>query len=147
MHSLLTLIVQIAVILVVARAVGWLFRKLHQPQVVGEMAAGILLGPSLLGWVAPGVSAALFPPESLPHLNTLSQVGLLLFMFLVGLEFDPRLLRGRGHAAVVTSHVSIIVPFFLGALPPLFLYPRLSHRSVDFTGFAPFPRPPMRLTS
>src|SRR5687768_4143032 len=147
MHSLLTLIVQIAVILVVARAVGWLFRKLHQPQVVGEMAAGILLGPSLLGWVAPGVSAALFPPESLPHLNTLSQVGLLLFMFLVGLEFEPRLLRGRGHAAVVTSHVSIIVPFFLGAMLALYLYPRLSDSSVGFTGFALFLGAAMSVTA
>src|SRR5919204_6040999 len=106
MHPLLTIILQIGVILVAARAVGWLCRRLRQPQVVGEMAAGILLGPSLLGWVAPGVSAAIFPQDSLPHLNTVSQVGLLLFMFLVGLEFDPRLMRGRGHAAVVTSHVS-----------------------------------------
>jgi Kef-type K+ transport system membrane component KefB len=147
MHSLLLLILQIAVILVVARGVGWLFRRLHQPQVVGEMAAGILLGPSLLGWVAPDTYAALFPKESLPNLNTLSQVGLLLFMFLVGLEFEPRLLRGRGHAAVVTSHVSIIVPFFLGSLLALFLYPRLSDSGVHFTGFALFMGAAMSVTA
>src|SRR5919108_1207430 len=147
MHSLLLLILQIAVILVVARGVGWLFRRLHQPQVVGEMAAGILLGPSLLGWVAPDTYAAIFPKESLPNLNTLSQVGLLLFMFLVGLEFDPRLLRGRGHAAVVTSHVSIIVPFFLGALLALYLYPRLADSSTHFTGFALFMGASMSVTA
>ena len=65
MHGLLLLLVQVAVILVAARAVGLVFRWFNQPQVVGEMVAGILLGPSLLGWVAPGVSAAVFPPESL----------------------------------------------------------------------------------
>lgn len=147
MHFLLTLLLQIAVILTVARAVGWLFRLFRQPQVVGEMAAGILLGPSLLGWVAPGLSAALFPVESLAYLNVLSQLGLILFMFLVGLEFDPRLLRGRGHAAVVTSHVSIIAPFFLGALLALYLYPRLSDSSVSFTGFALFMGAAMSITA
>jgi Kef-type K+ transport system membrane component KefB len=105
---------------------------------MGEMVAGILLGPSLLGWLAPGVSATLFPPESLGFLNALSQVGLLLFMFLIGLELDPELLRGRGHTAVVTSHVSILAPFFLGTLLALFLYPRLSDSSVPFTSFALF---------
>ena len=147
MSPLLLLILQIAVVLVVARAVGGLFRRLHQPQVVGEMAAGILLGPSLLGWVAPGVSATLFPPESLGNLNTLSQVGLIAFMFLVGLELDPRLLRGRGHAAVVTSHASIVVPFCLGTALALFLYPRLSDDGVRFTGFALFMGAAMSVTA
>jgi Kef-type K+ transport system membrane component KefB len=147
MHALLILILQIAVILIVARAVGWVFRRVGQPQVVGEMAAGILLGPSLFGWLAPDASAALFSPESLGNLNTLSQVGLLFFMFLVGLEFNPRLMRGRGHAAVVTSHVSIIVPFFLGAVLALYLYPRLSDGSVSFTGFALFMGAAMSVTA
>src|SRR5687768_18431394 len=110
MSTLLTLLLQIAVVIVAARLVGWVFRRIRQPQVVGEMAAGILLGPSLLGWVAPDVSAFLFPKESLQHLNVLSQVGVVLLMFLVGLELDPKLLRGRGHAAVVVSHVSIVAP-------------------------------------
>jgi Kef-type K+ transport system membrane component KefB/nucleotide-binding universal stress UspA family protein len=147
MSTLLTLLLQIGVILAVARGVGWLFRRIHQPQVVGEMAAGILLGPSLLGWVAPELSASLFPPNSLPVLNTLSQVGLLLFMFLVGLEFDPRLLRGRGHTAVVTSHASIVVPFTLGAALTLLLYPRLSDSSVSFTAFALFMGAAMSVTA
>lgn len=146
-HFLLTLLLQVAVVLVVARTVGALFRLIHQPQVVGEMAAGIMLGPSLLGWVAPGVSAALFPVESLGYLNTLSQLGLVLFMFLVGIEFDARLLEGRRRAALVTSHVSIVAPFVLGAALALYLYPRLAESHVHFLGFALFMGAAMSITA
>ncbi|MFL5382027.1 MAG: cation:proton antiporter [Longimicrobiaceae bacterium] len=141
------LLVQIAAVVVAARGVGLLFRRIGQPQVVGEMAAGILLGPSFLGWIAPAVSARLFPPDSLGFLNSISQVGLLVFMFLVGLELNPRLLRGRGQTAVVTSHASIVVPFVLGALLSLHLYPRVSHASVGFTGFALFMGAAMSVTA
>jgi Kef-type K+ transport system membrane component KefB len=147
MHWLLIFILQLAVILVAARVVGLLCRFIQQPQVVGEMAAGILLGPSLLGWAAPEVSAFLFPPASLVHLNTASQLGLLLFMFLVGVEFDPKLLRGRGHTAVMTSHVSIVAPFFLGSVLALHLYPQLSDSSVDFVGFTLFMGAAMSVTA
>src|SRR5262245_19327038 len=116
MLHLTTLLLQVATILVACRAVGWLFRRIHQPQVVGEMVAGILLGPSFFGWVAPQLSSALFPADSLPALNSLSQLGLLLFMFLVGLELNPSELRRCGKTAVVTSHTSIVVPFILGVL-------------------------------
>jgi K+:H+ antiporter len=141
------LILQIGTILIVARLAGWLFGKLHQPRVVGEMLAGILLGPSLLGWLAPGISAAIFPPDSLGHLNSLSQVGLLIFMFLVGLELDLGHLRELGRAAVMTSQVSIIVPFILGSAFALYLYPRLSDPSVHFTGFALFMGAAMSVTA
>jgi len=147
MPNLAILIAQIGVIVLAARIVGWLFRRLGQPQVMGEMVAGILLGPSLLGWLAPGISAALFPPASLGFLNSLSQIGLLLFMFLVGVELNPQILRGRKHAAVVTSHVSIIIPFFLGTLMALYLYPRLSDNSVAFTHFALFVGTAMSITA
>jgi len=147
MFQLTTLLVQIGVILVVARIVGLIFRKIHQPQVIGEMVAGILLGPSLLGWLAPGVSAALFPPQSLGFLNALSQIGLVVFMFLVGLELNPQNLRGRTRAAVVTSNVGILVPFILGTLLALFLYPRLSDPSVPFTHFALFTGIAMSITA
>jgi Kef-type K+ transport system membrane component KefB len=147
MPHLPTLLIQIIVILLSARLAGWLFRKFEQPEVMGEMVAGVLLGPSLLGWVAPGISVALFPPASLGFLNSLSQIGLLLFMFLVGVELNPQILRGRRHAAVVTSHVSIIVPFFLGTLLALYLYPRLSDDSVAFTHFALFVGTAMSITA
>ena len=141
------LILQIGTILIVARLVGWLFGKLHQPRVVGEMLAGFLLGPSLLGWLAPDISLALFPPESLGHLNSLSQVGLLIFMFLVGLELDLGHLRELGRAAVMTSQVSIIAPFILGSTFAIYLYPRLSDPSVSFTGFALFMGAAMSVTA
>src|SRR6266508_3544773 len=138
MFNLSTLLVQIGIILATTRIFGWLFRKIHQPQVVGEMVAGIVLGPSLLGWLAPSVSAAVFPSNSLGFLNSLSQIGLLIFMFLVGLELNPQILRGHSHAVLVTSHVSIIFPFLLGSTLAIYLYPRLSNAGVSFTNFALF---------
>jgi K+:H+ antiporter len=147
MPNLFKLILQIAVILITARVVGMLFKKIRQPQVVGEMVAGILLGPSLLGWVAPGLSNTLFPTSSLGYLNALSQVGLVLFMFLVGLSLNPKELREHGHAAVLISHVSIVTPFVLGSLVALYMYPRLSDDSVTFTGFALFMGAAMSITA
>ena len=147
MLNLFQLVLQIAVILVAARVVGFVFQKINQPQVMGEMVAGILLGPSLLGWLAPGISAALFPPVSLAYLNALSQVGLVVFMFVVGLALNPTELHGYGHAAVLTSHVSIVAPFCLGGLTALYLYPRLSDDGVTFTGFALFMGAAMSITA
>jgi Kef-type K+ transport system membrane component KefB len=144
---LLFLTIEIAVIIVASRLLGMVFRRLQQPQVIGEIVAGILLGPSFLGWVAPEVAASLFPPAVIPSLKILSEYGVLFFMFLVGLELDPALLRGRGHAAVVISHVSIIAPFFLGALLSLFLYTRLSSDAVPFTSFALFLGAAMSVTA
>ena len=110
MPDTLLLLSQIAGILVTARLVGRAVALIGQPRVVGEMLAGIMLGPSLLGWVAPGLFHQLFPPASLGFLNALSQIGLVFFMFLIGLELDLKLLRGQGRAAVITSHASIIAP-------------------------------------
>jgi Kef-type K+ transport system membrane component KefB/nucleotide-binding universal stress UspA family protein len=144
---LLLLTIEIAVIIVASRLLGVVFRRLQQPQVIGEIVAGILLGPSFLGWVAPETAVSLFPPAVLPSLKMLSEYGVLFFMFLVGLELDPTLLRGRGHTAVVISHVSIIAPFFLGALLSLFLYTRLSSDAVPFTSFALFLGAAMSITA
>jgi Kef-type K+ transport system membrane component KefB len=135
MTDIKILLVQIGVILLTANAVGWLLSKFRQPQVVGEMVAGVLLGPSLLGWIAPEFFAALFPPDSLGPLFTLSEIGLLLFMFMVGLELDTKKLRQLGYVAVVISHTSIIVPFVLGALLAIFLFPRIADNNLPFTGF------------
>lgn len=152
MHPLALLLLQIAVVLVVARLVGIAFRKIGQPQVVGEMVAGILLGPSLLGAVAPAVYAGLFPAESLPSLNVLSQIGLILFMFLIGLEFDPATMRGHGRTAVVTSYASIAVPFVLGVGLSVYLFQHhagagLPGRPVTFWPFALFIGSAMSVTA
>jgi Kef-type K+ transport system membrane component KefB/nucleotide-binding universal stress UspA family protein len=153
MHTPLTLsavsllLVQCIIIIGVSRLLGRGMRKLGQPLVIAEVLAGVLLGPSLLGWVAPGAMEALFPSSSMPVLKMLSQVGLILFMFLIGLELDPKLLKGKGHASVVISHTSIIVPFALGAGAALWLYPRLSESSVPFSSFLLFMGVAMSITA
>jgi Kef-type K+ transport system membrane component KefB len=134
MHVLLAL----AVVIVTARALGALFSFFKQPPVIGEVIAGILLGPSLLGRVAPEVSAYVLPPNVAPFLAVLSQVGVILYMFLVGLELDLGLIRKRTHATVAVSHASIVVPFLLGSGLALALYPRVSSSDVPFTYFALF---------
>jgi Kef-type K+ transport system membrane component KefB len=129
-HDLmLLLLVQVALVLGLSRIVGLLFQKLNQPQVVGEMLTGIMLGPSLFGWIAPQVWAAVFPHSSIAYLDVLSQVGVIFFLFLVGLEFDPRLLRNRGHAALVISNVSIVAPMLLGIGLTFALFSRLYTQS------------------
>jgi Kef-type K+ transport system membrane component KefB/nucleotide-binding universal stress UspA family protein len=116
MNAIHILLIQIAVILILSRVLGLLMRLVHQPQVVGEMIAGIMLGPSLLGLIHHGAwMNALFPRGSLGSLDILSQLGVMLFMFLVGLELDPKLLRGQGKAALVTGTVGILIPFVTGA--------------------------------
>lgn len=111
------------------------------------MVAGILLGPSLFGWLFPAASAALFAPESLGFLSAVSQVGVVLFMFLMGLEVDPQLLRRRGPVAVVTSQAGIMVPFLLGAALGAFLYPRLSPEGVSRFHFVIFMGTAMSMTA
>ena len=147
MPNLVILILQITIIVAASRAVAVLFRKVRQPKVIGEMFAGIMLGPSLLGWAAPHVSGFLFPASSLGYLSALSQVGVVIYMFLVGLSLSPRELHEQGHTAVFTSLVSIIAPFVLGSALALLLYPRLSARSVNFTAFALFMGAAMSMTA
>src|ERR1700691_418471 len=134
LHVLLALVVVIAT----ARAMGWVFRSAKQPPVVGEILAGIVLGPSLLGRLAPGAEGYLFPSTVGPFLNIIAQVGVILYMFLVGLELDPSLLRKRGHTTARTSTASIVTPFLLGATIALYLYPKLSTHDVPFTCFSLF---------
>src|SRR5207247_9410495 len=105
-HLLSVITVDILVILAVSRLLGVALRALGQPQVMGEVIGGILLGPSLLGWAAPGVSAALFPPAALPYLRGLSEYGIVFFMFLVALELDPALMRGRDTGTASCREVS-----------------------------------------
>jgi Kef-type K+ transport system membrane component KefB len=147
MPNLFLLTLQIAVILATCWMVGELFRRIGQPKVVGEMFAGIMLGPSFLGWIAPDVSTYLFPASSLGFLNALSQIGVIFFMFLVGLGINPKELRREGHAAVLTSHVSITGPFVLAGVLALYLYPRRSEAGVSFTSFALFLGAAMSITA
>jgi len=133
-HLLLALLV----IILAARLLGRLFQYIHQPPVIGEIIGGILLGPSLLGRVAPSMQQFLLPAEVAPFVGAWSQVGAILFMFLVGVQLDPSRLKGCGHAALVISHAGIVVPFLLGSMLALFLYPVLSSSAVSFTTFSLF---------
>ena len=142
-HVLLALVV----IILCARGLGSVFRRFNQPPVVGEMIAGILLGPSLLGRVAPGVSAYILPNSVAPFLSVISNVGVILYMFLVGVELNTNLVRGRTHASVATSHASIITPFLLGSTLALWLYPLFSTRDVPFVVFALFMGVAMSVTA
>jgi len=142
------LLVQIAAILAAARAARWLVKPLGQPPVVGEMIAGLLLGPSGYGWLMPAQSAALFAPESLPPLNALSQLGLVLFMFLVGIRLGaPRGGAATRRVAVVTSATSIAVPFALGVWLASILHARLAPAGVSVLPFSLFVGAAMSITA
>jgi Kef-type K+ transport system membrane component KefB len=141
------LLLQIIVVIIVARLFGAVFRRIGQPPVMGEMIAGITLGPSVLGWLAPTAMDFLFPAFSLPTLGVLSQLGVVLFMFVVGMELDVQHLRERASAAVMVSHASIVVPFLLGAALALLLYPTLAPAGTSFVAFALFMGIAMSITA
>ena len=141
------LLLQIIVIIIVARLFGAVFRRIGQPPVMGEMVAGIALGPSVLGLLSPVAMNFLFPAFSLPTLGVLSQIGVVLFMFVVGMEVDVEHLREKASAAVMVSHASIIVPFLLGAALALLLYPALAPAGTSFVAFALFMGIAMSITA
>ncbi len=146
---ILILLLQLAAILGLCRLMGALAGRIGQPRVVGEMMAGIMLGPSLLGWALPSAYEFLFPQASVGLLNSLAQIGVILFLFLIGLELEPRLLRSRGRAALVISHMSIILALLSGATLTLFLYPLVFNRShnMRFTAVALFIGAAMSVTA
>ncbi|HAH25856.1 MAG TPA: cation/H(+) antiporter, partial [Prolixibacteraceae bacterium] len=137
-HPLAILLAQIVTIVFTARILGWVCKKIGQPTVIGEIVAGIVLGPSLVGMYLPGFSSALFPAESMNNLQFLSQVGLILFMFMVGMELDLKTLKNRAHEAVVISHASIIFPFALGIGLAYFIYQSFAPQGVQFLSFGLF---------
>ena len=137
-HPLAILLAQIVTIIVTARILGWVFKKMGQPTVIGEIVAGIVLGPSLVGMYFPEFSSALFPAQSMANLQFLSQIGLILFMFMVGMELDLKTLKNKAHEAVVISHASIIFPFALGIGLAYFIYQSFAPEGVQFLSFGLF---------
>jgi Kef-type K+ transport system membrane component KefB len=146
-HPLPLLLLQLITIVLMARLLGALFRRIGQPPVIGEIVAGILLGPSLLGTVAPGAFAFLFAPSSVGLLKLFAEIGVLLFLFAVGLELDVDRLRHQAYTAIVVSHAGIVVPYFLGVVLSLFLYRDLAPAGVTFLSFALFMGIAMSITA
>ena len=140
-------LLDVLIVMGLSRTMGMLFSQIKQPLVIGEIVAGVMLGPSLLGMVFPAATAFLFPPDVIPMLGVLSQIGLIFFMFLIGLELNPRYLKGSLETAVLVSHVSILVPFSLGCLLALLLFPLMSNAGVSFTAFSLFLGSAMAITA
>jgi len=132
------LLLQFIVIILATRILGMLFRRFGQPSVIGEIAAGILLGPSLLGWLWPASAKFLFPASSLGTLQLFSQIGVCVFMFVVGMELDLAQVRQRARAAIGISSAGIILPFALGAGAAFFLFKGFAVEGTAFPAFALF---------
>lgn len=141
------LLAQIVMIILVARIFGWFFKKIGQPTVIGEIIAGIVLGPSLLGMYFPEFSAALFPVASLGNLKFLSQIGLILFMFVIGMELDIKVLKNKASEAIVISHASIVIPFAMGIGLSYFVYNQFAPEGVEFLSFSLFMGIAMSITA
>ena len=141
------LLLQIIVIIAFARLFGFLFKKIGQPAVIGEIVAGIILGPSLLGFVFPQINHFLFPENSLVTLQFLSQIGLILFMFIIGMELDLKAISKQAYGAVIISHASIIIPYTLGMGLAYFIYRDYAPAGTSFLSFALFMGIAMSITA
>lgn len=146
-HPVGLILVQIIIIILVSRLFAFLFQKINQPTVIGEIIAGIALGPSLLGAIFPDFSAALFPAHSLDNLSLLSQVGLILFMFMVGMELDIKVIQNKVKEAVVVSNAGILIPFTLGIGLAYFIYNHFAPKGVPFLSFGLFLGMAMSITA
>ena len=133
-----SLLLALAAVVLVGRLLGVLFRRAGQPPVIGEVVGGILLGPSFLGLLSPATYHFLLPTEIAPLLSVVAQIGVIIYMFLIGLELNPELLRNRVKATLVISTSSILLPFLLGVGLAVFIYDELSPSNVPFTPFALF---------
>jgi Kef-type K+ transport system membrane component KefB len=132
------LLLQVLVILFTSRLFGILIRKLGQQTVIGEIIAGVFLGPSILGWLFPELSALIFPQNSFVSLQFLSQIGLAFFMFVIGMELDLSQIRSKTHDAVIISQISIAFPFFLGTCVSYLIFQELAPKNVTFLSFSLF---------
>jgi Kef-type K+ transport system membrane component KefB len=135
---LVNVLLALTVIMITARAMGVLFKKFNQPAVIGEVIGGIMLGPSLLGRIAPGLQAAILPTDIAPVIGVIAQLGVILYMFLVGLELDLGALRGSVSKTIVIALSAIVVPFVLGALLAVPLFDAVGDPRVDRTSFVVF---------
>ncbi|OQP65534.1 hypothetical protein A3860_17880 [Niastella vici] len=135
-NSQAIIIFQVALILIVARLTGLLFKKIGQPIVMGEIVAGIILGPSVLGLVLPDVSQFIFPKSSLSNLQVLSNIGLLIFMFIVGMEFKLNVIKEEARTIIGISYASIILPFILGVLLSLTIFKTYLPTNLSFLTYA-----------
>lgn len=135
---LVGLLIQILIILGLSRVCAFFLKAFGQPPVVGEMLAGILLGKSVFAYLSPAGFHFIFPESSMPQLYFFSQIGLIFFMFVVGLDLRLSSLKQRAAAAIMVSHVSIVLPFLLGALLSLGLYTRYGPPNVAYASFALF---------
>ena len=140
-------LLQLLVLLLVAKGAGALLKRLGQPAVIGEMAAGLMMGPLVLGSLLPQLQGALFPASSLGPLGMLSQLGVLMFLLVAGAELDLAALRGRRRFAFTVSHAGIAVPFVLGVALAIWLYPQHGPQGVGFTAFALFVGISMSITA
>lgn len=141
------LLLQLAVIIIAARLVGWLFQRIRQPIVIGEMVAGILLGPSLLGYLFPAQHAALFPGDSRAALAFIAQAGVVLFMFTVGTRVELDTFRRHSRAIALISASGIIVPFALGGALAVFLYDAFGTAAIPRLAFILFIATAMSVTA
>ncbi|HEY0977519.1 MAG TPA: cation:proton antiporter [Flavobacteriales bacterium] len=137
-HPLAILLLQIITIIITARALGFICSRIGLPVVIGEIAAGILLGPSFLASQFPAYSGFLFPVASMPNLQFLSQIGLILFMFVIGMELDLQVMKDRLKDALVVSHVGIVIPFTFGVALAYAMHERFMPAHTGFLGFALF---------
>ena len=144
---LVKVLLALTVIMVTARIVGWLFARIGQPAVIGEVVGGIILGPSLLGRLSPAAAAFLLPADAAPFLGVISQIGVILYMFLIGLELDLGVLRARLPMTIVIAQASIVVPFALGGALAVVLFDSLAPGGVPFSSFLLFLGVSMSITA
>ena len=144
---LVKVLLALTVIMVTARVVGWIFARFNQPAVIGEVVGGILLGPSLLGRLSPEAATFLLPPDAAPFLGVIAQIGVILYMFLIGLELDLGVLRSRLSMTIAISQASIVVPFALGAALALVLFESLAPAGVPLSSFLLFIGVSMSITA
>ena len=145
-HTVAAFLLAVVVVMFVARLFGIAAVKIRQPRVMGEVVAGITLGPTILGWLAPSWQAFLFGSDILPTIGIVANLGLVLYMFLVGLELDPKQLKGRVSQATAISNTSVALPMLLGIAIALPLY-KLVGPDKKFVAFAIFMGVTMSITA